>query len=335
MQKFIFTFLSFLVAFQITAATLHCSICKKKIRGRYVTAKGKAFCSKKCFNKTKPICAVCGKRCTQGSFKKKDKFYCSNKCVETTLPKCALCEKPFKKGIVIKAPEGDKVYCGHCGSLPKCFACNLPSASGTYLKDGRFLGNDCGENAVFSEAEGKELFDKLRAEIRSKLNWGTNHKIRFRLVDSKTLQKASNNYEPGLEMGLFKHSYTIRTKTKTKFTLLNGREEKTEKKRTDERYTIFILSGLPEWKFIEVCAHELGHDWMQGNYPKIKELKVKEGWAEYFASQVNDLYGQGALNKRMDKNINAVYGGGYRLIRDYVKQHGMSGLMEYFRRLDK
>jgi hypothetical protein len=337
MRKFLFVFLSFLFAFQLTAATLRCSICTKKIRpgSRYFKSDRKTFCSQKCFNKTKPVCTACGKRCVKGAFKKKDKFYCSKKCIETTLPKCALCQKPFRQGIIIKVPEGDKIYCKHCGSLPKCFACSLPAASGRYLKDGRFLGAACGKTSVFSEAEGQKLFKKIRAEIRSKLHWGTSHKIRFRLVNSNILKKASANYEPGMEMGLFKHSYTIKTKTETSYTLFKGKQEKTEKYRTDNRYTIFILSGLPKWKFIEVCAHELGHDWMQGRFPKIKDLKIKEGWAEYFATRVNDLYGQGFLNKRMEVNKNKVYGDGYRFIRDYIKQHDIKGLMQYFKQLNR
>jgi len=335
MRKFLFIFLSFLFAFQLSAASLRCSICRKKIRGTYVKSAGKTFCGQTCFNKTKPVCAACGKRCTKGAFKKKDKFYCSKKCIETTLPKCALCEKPFRKGIIIKVPEGDKVYCKSCAALPKCFACALPVASGTHLKDGRFLGANCAKTAIFSEAVGKELFNKIRARIRNKLGWSTKHKIAFRLVDSKTLQKASDNYEPGMEMGLFKHSYTINTKTTTSYSLLKGRQEKTKKSLTNERYIIFILSGLPKRKFIEVCAHELGHDWMQGHFPKIRDLKIKEGWAEYFATQVNKLYGQGYMNKRMAVNTNAVYGGGYRSIRDYIKQHGTKGLMQYFKQLDR
>ena len=316
---------------------MRCSICRKKIRPgtRYSKSNGKIFCGRRCFNKTKPVCAACGKRCARGAYKKKDKFYCSKKCVETTLPKCIMCKKPFKQGIIIKAAQGDKVYCKNCGSLPKCFACALPAASGSRLKDGRVLGSDCAKTAIFSEAEGKKLFKKIRAKIHDKLRMATNHKIRFRLVDSKTLQKASDNYEPGMEMGLFKHSYTIKTSTKTTYTLLKGRQKKTKKYRTDEHYTIFILSGLPKWKFIEVCAHELGHDWMQGDFPKIRDLKIKEGWAEYFATLVNDIYGQGYLNKRMEKNDNAIYGGGYRFINGYVKKHGVNGLMRYLRQLNK
>ena len=335
MRKILFLLLSFLFIFQVAAASLRCSICRKKIRGRYFKSKGKTFCSQKCFNKTKPICAACGKRCLRGMFSKKDKFYCSRKCVETTLPKCGLCSKPFRKGIIVKTPEGNKVYCKHCAALPKCFACALPSPSGTYLKDGRFLGADCAKTAIFSESAGQKLFNEIRATIRSKLNWATNHKIRFRLVNSKTLQKASSNYEPGMEMGLFKHNYTIKTRTETNYTLLNGRQEKTKKYITNNRYTIYILSGLPKWKFIEVCAHELGHDWMQGAFPKIKNLKIKEGWAEYFATQVNDLYGQSVMNKRMKANTNKIYGDGYRFIRDYVNQHGINGLMQYFKRLNR
>jgi len=335
MRKILLIFLSFLFIFQLVAATMRCSICRKKIRGRYMKAGGKIFCSKKCFAKTKPLCTACGKRNLNGGYKKNGKFYCSKKCVETTLPKCVLCNKPFSKGIIIKAAGGDKIYCGECGSLAKCFACALPSASGTHLKDGRFIGKKCAKTAIFSEAEGEKLFKQIRATIANKLGQSTNHKIRFRLVDSKTLQKASENYEPGMEMGLFKHNYTIKTSTKTSYSLLKGRQEKTRKYRTNERFTIYILSGLPKQKFIEVCAHELGHDWMQANFPKIKVLKIKEGWAEYFATLVNKVYGQKDMNKRMDSNTNAVYGGGYRFVRDYAKKHGINGLMQYFERLDK
>ena len=335
MRKISFFILSSLLAFQLAAAALECSVCHKKIHGRYLKANGKVFCSQKCFNTTRPICAACGKRCIKGAYKKNGKFYCSKKCLETTLPKCALCGKPFRQGIVIKTPEGDKIYCKHCGALPKCFACGLPAASGRRLKDGRFLGGNCAKIAIFSEAEGEKLFKKIREAIQNKLNWGTNHRLHFHLVDSNTLKKASANYEPGMEMGLYKHSFTIKTKTQTSYSLLKGRQEKTEKYRTNERYTIYLLSGLPKWKFIEVCAHELGHDWMQAYYPKIKDLKIKEGWAEYFASRVNDIYGQGYLNKRMDKNPSKIYGDGYRFIRDYVKQHGIKGLMQYFKQLNK
>ncbi len=335
MRKFLFAFLSLLFVFQLTAVTLRCSICEKKIKGKYFKYNKKIFCSEKCFNTTKPLCAACGERCLSGAFKKKDKFYCSQKCVETTLPKCALCTKPFRKGMVVKTPEGDKVYCGYCAALPKCFVCGLPVASGTYLKDGRFLGENCGRTAIFSELAGRKLFDEIRAKISKELDWSTNHKIHFLLVDLKTLEKASNNYEPGMEMGLFKHSYTIKTKTETSFSLLKGKQQKTSKWQTNNRYAIYVLAALPKWKFIEVCAHELGHDWMQEKFPKITDLKVKEGWAEYFAARVNDLYGQGYLNKRMEVNTNKVYGDGYRFICDYVKAHGMEGLMQYFRMLNK
>lgn len=335
MRKFLLVFLSLLLVFQLAAETLRCSVCGKKIQGKYLKADGKIFCSQKCFEQTKPVCAACGKRCLQGAYKKNDKFYCSRQCLETTLPKCALCGKPFQRGIVIKTPEGDKVYCEHCGALPKCFVCSLPAASGIYLEDGRFLGENCRKTALFSEAEATELFEAIRAKTGKDLNWSTPHRIHLRLVDLNTLQKASDNYEPGMEMGLYKYTYTIKTKTETSYSLLKGRQENTEVEKTNDRYSILALTGLPKWKFIEVCAHELGHDWMQARYPKIRDLKIKEGWAEYFASRVNEIYGQESLNKRMETNTSTVYGDGYRFIRDYVKEHGMDGLMQYFRSLDK
>jgi hypothetical protein len=97
------------------------------------------------------------------------------------------------------------------------------------------------------------------------------------LVDSIILKKASANYEPGLEMGLFKHNYTIKTKIETSYSLFKGKQEKKQKRKTNHRYSVLVLTGLPKKKFIEVCAHELGHDWMDENFPKIKDLKLKEG----------------------------------------------------------
>ncbi len=81
MRKFLFLILSLLFVLQLVAATLHCSICNKKIRGRYFKSNGKTFCSQKCFNKTKPVCAACGKRCTMGAFNKNEKFYVTKKCL--------------------------------------------------------------------------------------------------------------------------------------------------------------------------------------------------------------------------------------------------------------
>ena len=335
MRKFLLILLSSIFAIQAVAATLRCSICNRKIRGRYLKANGKVYCSQKCYSKTVPVCTACKKRCLKGAYNKDGKFYCSKKCLETTLPKCALCNKPFRKGIIVKTPQGDKVFCKTCGALPKCFVCGLPAASGTYLKDGRFLGNKCGKDAIFDRAVALKVFNDVRLLMKNKLNLSTNHRLHFRLVDLNTLKKASANYEPGMEMGLFKHSFTINTITETSYSLLKGRQDKTKKRLSNVRYSIMLLTGLPEWKFVEVCAHELAHDYMSEYFPKIKDLKIKEGWAEYIAARVNSLYGRDYLNKRMENNTSKIYGGGYRFIRDYVKQHGFNGLMQYFNTLNK
>ncbi|MDD5728020.1 MAG: LIM domain-containing protein [Victivallales bacterium] len=334
MRRSLLLVLSLLFALQLIAATLRCSVCGKKIQGRYLKADGKVFCSRECYGKTLPVCAACGKRCLHGAYRKDGKFYCSQKCLESTLPKCVLCGKPFSKGIIIKTPQGNKVFCQQCAALPKCFVCGEPAASGTYLKDGRFLGEKCGREAIFSESDGQKIFAEVRELMRSKLNLGTRHCIHFQLVDLNTLKKASQNYEPGMEMGLFKHSYTINTRTETTYSLFEGKREKTEKRLTNNRYAIMLLDGLPEWKFVEVCAHELGHDYMDEYFPKIRDLKIKEGWAEYVAAMVNSLCKRDYLNKRMEENPSKVYGDGYRFISDYVRQHGLDGLMQYFHRLN-
>jgi hypothetical protein len=86
---------------------------------------------------------------------------------------------------------------------------------------------------------------------------------------------------------------------------------------------VYVLYGLPRKKLIEVCGHELAHDWMQENYPKTQDSKLKEGWAEYIATRINELYDQAEMNKRMEENKDPVYGDGYRMVRDFIKQNGI------------
>jgi hypothetical protein len=326
--------LVFLFAIELVASAVNCSVCGKRISGRYLKAGGKVFCSKRCYAKTQPECAMCGKRCSKGYFQKGGKYYCSRQCVNKTLPICANCGKRFQQGAIIKGPFGTKVFCPACAKGPKCFACSFPGDC-RQLQDGRYICRSCASTAVFDHGMAEKVFQTVRARLKKDLNIGTDHKVYFSLVDAKTLEKNSANYAPGQELGLFRNQYTLKTETKVSYSLLNGRSEKARQYKTDVRNSIMVLYGLPKKKLIEVCAHELAHDWMQEYYPGIKELKVKEGWAEYVAARANILFGQKVLNKRMEQNTDKIYGDGYRMIKKYSQTHGFDGLKIYFRKISR
>ncbi|MCP3965767.1 MAG: M1 family metallopeptidase [Lentisphaerae bacterium] len=329
-----FLILALLFAFSIITMALDCSSCGRKVKGRYLKVDGKAYCGKYCYEKTLPNCAACGRKCTKGYFKKAGKYYCSQNCVKTTLPRCSLCGTPFKNGVKIKSPSGERVYCPECAKLPKCFCCGLPNHC-RKLEDGRWICPNCYKHAIFKQAEAQKVFDNVREKMRKDLGIGTDHKIIFKLVDSKFLEKNSSNHQPGQELGLYKHNYTIKTVTETKYSLLGGKKEDTKSYKTNDRYYIYALYGVPKYKLIEICAHELAHDWMQGQLSNIKDLKIKEGWAEYIAAAVNEMYGQSKYNERMQNNPDPVYGGGFRFINTYISKHGAQALMDYFKRLNE
>ena len=160
----------------------------------------------------------------------------------------------------------------------------------------------------------------------------THSDIKLYLTDSKTLKDKSPDYSPGHELGLYLYKFTLHTVTNTKKNIW-GRvlNRKTTTYKDNISHSIYVLYGTPRHKLIEVLAHELGHDWMQKHYPKIKELKIKEGWAEYVAAQVNILYGRPKMNRRMEQNKDKIYGGGYRTISAIGKKNGLAGIKDFFR----
>lgn len=286
--------------FAVSAAmALDCSQCGRTVTGKYLTSKGQTFCSEACYEKT--------------------------------LPKCALCGKHFREGMQI-TEDPARVYCKECAAKPYCFNCRLPNDC-EKLADGRNICRDCRTRAVFDPARAKAVFDRVRERMRRDLEIGTGRTIHFFLTDLPNLEKLGKNENtPGQELGLYSYTFTEVTTSEKKFPWSKPKEST---KITNERFAVYALDGMTEDKLIEVCAHELAHDWMQKNYPRIRDLKVREGFAEYIAYRVNLLYGHDYLNPRMEKNPDPVYGDGYRQIAAYARLHGFDGLLRYFTELDK
>ncbi len=338
-------------------AAMRCSQCNDVIRGNYYKLHGKVYCSKRCLNKSLPKCAVCGKT-INGGWRVNGKDYCSQKCLDTILPKCVVCHKPVRRGGIIKNGKyycsrecaettlpkcsmcgvrlhgaymniGGSFYCKNCAARPKCFCCQKP-ADGITLSDGRQVCKKCMREPVSSLEHLEKIRKFVQQVLKTNLNIDVPPEVELRLVDFPTLEKKSPDYSEGMELGLFE--YKCRMHAQTKRNIFTGKETvKTYK--TDEKYIIYILDHLPVYKAKEVMAHEMGHAWMQKYYPGIKDLKIREGWAQYVAHGANKAMNQAYLNHFIEINKDPIYGAGYRQIRKMIDQTGHSGLRREFRRL--
>ena len=198
------------------------------------------------------------------------------------------------------------------------------------FSDGRFICRVCNATAVISIEKAEKLTNQVRKTMEEKLGIKTDHKIHYYVVDQNKLKGKVVQDHQGIELGLY-HFEQLVEKTTTTTTNILGKETKDVKEEIKhEKHSIYYLYGIPEKKFKEVAAHELAHDWMQVNYPDITDLKIKEGWAEYIASLVNNIYGNGKMNRRMELNKNNIYGDGYRMVKKYVRDNDMDGLFDMF-----
>jgi hypothetical protein len=312
-------------------AAVTCSQCGKEIKPgrRYVVQEGQAYCSRPCLDAVLPKCAACGKPC-RGGFQKDGRSYCSKPCLETTFPQCSACGARAHQGVLGTDHAGqERFFCQRCAAGSRCFCCSLPGA-GQALADGRHQCAQCARSAVADLDAMRRVAEDVRRRMREELGLGTDHVIRYELVDEPTLLARSGNAHPGRELGLFRYEKTVEKRVTR--TTRGGRvvREEGEEEVTGETRTIMVLSHLSLPKLREVLAHELAHDWMQQRYPSIDDELIKEGWAEYVAAQVNVLYGQAAMNRRMEANPDPVYGDGYRWAVAIAAADGIDGLTRRF-----
>lgn len=321
-------YLFFLIlAAQASAESIYCDQCGNRIKegASYITSGSRTYCDHECYEKSLPKCAVCGKPVKAG-YISEGKNYCSEKCLSSTWESCSLCGKKVNKGIHFGSKNGI-FYCLDCAGKPVCSACGLPNDC-IVLPDGRNICGKCRSSAITSFRESMEIIREVRRIMKNELNIGTDHEIEYRLVDMNALKKISKNQE--FELGLYSHEQWKKTEVTTKTRLGIKLGEETSITMSDS-FFIYILTDLPKDKFIEIAAHELAHDWMEEQFPNIKEPVISEGWAEYAASLVNSYYSHEYLNKKMKENDNPVYGDGFRLLSKIAENGGKEKVIEFLK----
>ena len=328
LRCFILLFLLFaLVPPSLQANSIRCTICGKLIRGQYLMADGKAYCSRNCFDKTLPKCAGCGKVLRENSFQYKGRHYCSINCMKQVLPKCDSCHQPIagKYGIY-ETPTGQKrMLCHRCSLLSRCFACDLPGRTNR-LPDGRYLCEACAGEAIRDRKEAESLFQEVREKTEALLGERIRCPLRLHVVDYPTLRKVTDIPldETAIELG---------------YCRCNMLERKTGNisEIIGYRCDIYLLDTLPRWRFIEIASHELAHHWQYHKFPYLKTepRKIPEGFAEYISSLVNIACQQEHLNKAKLERRDFIYGSGYKLFLGIAEQGGLPAVFRFLKQQER
>lgn len=187
---------------------------------------------------------------------------------------------------------------------------------------------------MFDNAAALKTFNSVRVFLRERLALSTRHPIMVELIGLDRL-KALSAKGPGggVELGLFEYTGVLETRVSGEVDAAgNMRKLNESSRRVDETWRIYALYGLPEERLFEVFAHELAHDWMQESCPGVNDPKIKEGWAEYIAWRVNGMLGRDALNARIERCQDSIYGDGFRMMKGIADREGFDGLKARLRK---
>ena len=162
------------------------------------------------------------------------------------------------------------------------------------------------ENVVTTETQVKNysraVYDSLK-----KYGFEFNEIVVVKLVDAKMLTEVSQ-------------TSGIAGLAKTEYQNLSGRR----KVISDE---ILLQSGLSVPVFQRHLVHELCHIWVrrQGNFEL--DRIFEEGSCEalsFIAVYEIGSHDAARIMSSIENNPDVIYGNGFRLVRDYIKQHGMT-----------
>jgi len=95
-----------------------------------------------------------------------------------------------------------------------------------------------------------------------------------------------------------------------------------------------VLYGLPAQLLQGVFAHELGHAWLFLEHVDGLPAPLEEGFCEVMAYLFHKESGraEGAVYmKQIEDNQCAVYGEGFRVLRDAVRRHSFVYVLDYMR----
>ena len=273
-----------------------CSICKRRIDGRYRVYPDRELAVCMDCERTRPRCARCDVPQAPSALRAFGERRFCRTCLGE-MPHCDACGDPiFGKHFTIRHREGR--FCQSCvEERPHCSACGRPiGRAPTRLADGRRACAECMATAIVNERDARAMLVEIRTIARKAVGVELARDIELRLV--------------GRDDETFKTAVAMaRAATSTEE---NGRENGVFIQR-GEKWTILVLKLLPRELFYETLAHEYGHALHAAIAPEIEDATASEGFAQWIAALTLQAKGfeaaLGLLYERSD-----LYGVGFRRV---------------------
>ena len=282
------------------AVAPHCPICGEPVLQPRIDWEGKSY-HEKCYqDKIQPHCAVCGKVIVGTYLVEGGKSF-HPACHRTRVARCVICSKPLGGtyladawGNPFHSRHGMKVLCPYCG---RAMAESTTGGSVVSAANGMHICELCDRRGIAGKGSAQNLLERTRLRLldsfpvsRDSFTWELVSKAQL----DKMLPPAQRG---GNELGL-----TLETRSR------RGKHESL-------KIRVYLLSGMPEWLFEAVSAHELAHVWQHLQGLDDLPLDQAEGSAELAAFLILRRGGSEEARikiKTMESSDDPVYGGGFR-----------------------
>lgn len=237
--------------------------------------------------------------------------------------KCDVCGKQivgkFYK-VEDKAVGGIKNVCPDCVAREtRCFACGLPVvANFTTLPDGRILCERDNQEAIHGEDEARRTCEQVRDELNrdfSRFMTFPADNVVITVVDKFHLENLFKNAG-------YEHCVSIFGATQSRPIPGN-------------RYvhSISLLSDLRKSRLLAVCAHEIGHTWLNQNLKQERKLIITpetvEGFCEMLAYKLMESHQE---KYEMETLKSSDYTKGQILaLLDAEERYGFNAILEWMK----
>lgn len=235
---------------------------------------------------------------------------------------CAVCNQSIGINVYLvkdKVSNEQKRICDNCILLnTRCYLCGMPVKSNmTTLDDGRVLCARDSKEVVLSESEAKQIAEDARSELNrlfSRFTTFPDTNVLIAIVPRTQMDQLVQT--PGFDRQCPSVFGYIRSR------VAQGGQWK---------HPISILSGLPKYRLMAVCAHECGHAWVRENVPSSRDMdrEAEEGFCELIAYRLMEYSNQQAEMNAIRNNLYTR--GQFDLFLEGDKTYGFYTVMQWMK----
>jgi len=301
-----------------------CVVCNKVIEGEYYEIDGKLYHALCYAEKIAPRCAVCGKPILDSLQRVDSLTYHYNCYWDSVVGTCAYCGGSIRDSFYTDywgnryhaRHQHDAIACDYCGRLIS----DKLTGGGVQYSDGRNVCNLCASTSITDRTEAYRLMLEVADSLARDNIIVNTEDIIVNLLDRDNLQKKGGGIA---EMN---------------FGITHAEYHESDKNRELVQLQIEILYGLPRTLAYTTLAHELMHARLFQNLHSPASDTLTEGschYAAYLALHRLDSEDRDFYSGWIADDINAVYGGGFRRVRELVREKGFDFWLDWIDSCDQ